>query len=90
MTSWHVMNLGDAMMADDDLVDVKRRFDRLYRQRGRPPGMALYVRHVSEGRLHCDVIVYFSPGAKAVAEEIGADPCPPPNTEALGLLAGAG
>ena len=88
--SWHVINLGDAMMADDDLADVKQRFARLYRQRGRPSDMALYVRHASEGRLHCEVIVYFSPGATAVAEEIGADPCPPPNSDGLGLLAGGG
>ncbi len=53
MVPWHVVNLGDAIMADEALVDVRQRFDRLYHQRGRPSNMALYVRHVPEGRLHC-------------------------------------
>lgn len=88
MAGWQVINLGDALMAATDLADLQERFAHAYRQRGCPADMALYVRHVSDGRLHCEVLVYFSPAAAAVAEAAGAVPCAPPAAAGLGLLAG--
>lgn len=90
MASWHVIELGDALVAAPRVAEVQEDFERVYRRHGRPAGMALYVRHVSEGRLHCEVRLYFSPGAAAVAEAAGAEPCAPPPMDALGLLAGGG
>jgi len=90
MTGWSVVNLGDAMLAQGALVDVQRHFDRVYQAAGCPPDMALFMRHVSEGRLHCELLVYFSPAAAAVAVELGAEPCAPPAPEGLDLLAGTG
>ena len=51
--------------------------------------MAIFIRHESEGRLHCKVNAYFSPAAGAVAEAVGARPCSKPAPDGLGLLAGA-
>jgi hypothetical protein len=90
MSGWHVCNLGDAMLAQDALVDVQRRFDREYQARGRPPDMGLFIRHVSEGRLHCEVLLYFTPAASDLAAALGARPCAPPANEGLDLLAGGG
>lgn len=85
---WHVINLGDAMVAASDLADLRDRFDRTCRGYGCPSGMALYVQHVSDGRLHCEVLVYFTPAAFTVAREFGAKPCAPPVMDSLGLLSG--
>lgn len=88
MTGWHVMNLGDAMVAASDLAELQQRFDRIHRRHGRPSDMALYVQHVSDGRLHCEVLVYFTPAALPVAQELGAEPCAPPTMDNLGLPSG--
>jgi hypothetical protein len=85
---WFVCNLGDAMLAQDALVEIQRRFDEAYRDAGQPQAMGLFIRHVSEGRLHCELLVYFSPAAAAVAQECKAEPCAPPAREGLDLLAG--
>lgn len=87
-SNWFVSNLGDAMLAQDALRDVQRRFEFAYRERGCPADMGLFIRHVSEGRLHCEVLVYFSPAAAAVAQECDAEPCAPPARDGLDLLAG--
>lgn len=90
LSSWYVRNLGDAMLAQDALVEIQRRFDEAYRDAGQMPEMRLFIRHVSEGRLHCEVMVYFSPAAAAVARECDAEPCAPPARDGLGLLCGGG
>lgn len=88
VSSWFVCNLGDAMLAQDALADIRRRIDAACSEATRPGDAAAYIRHVSEGRLHCEVLVYFSPGAAAVARECGALPCAPPARDGLDLLAG--
>lgn len=90
MTGWFVVNLGDAMLVQDALVDLQHRFDRSYQAAGCPPDMALFMRHVSDGRLHCEVLVYFSPAAADVAVALDAEPCGRPAPEGLDLLAGSG
>ena len=50
--------------------------------------MAVFTRPESEGRLHCEVIAYFSPAAHEVAEIVEAEPCAKPARAGLGLLAG--
>lgn len=89
MTQWHSVNLGDALLAGTELARIERDFDRAYAREGEPEHMAMFIRHVSEGQLHCDVIVYFSPAASPVAREAFADPCPPPLPQGLGLLRGS-
>ena len=51
--------------------------------------MAVFIRHESEGRLHCDVRIYFSPASAFVADAVNASPLQKPSPEGLGLLAGS-
>ncbi len=89
MQSWRVKNLGDAMLAGDDLESVQTLFQHTYEQAGFPEDMAIYVRHEAEGRLHCEVKLYFSPAISEFAEALGARCCPQPSFEGLGLLVGS-
>ncbi len=89
MRRWFCKSLGDGMLAGEPLRHIERLFAAEYEKAGRPDGMAAFVRYESEGRLHCDVNVYFSPEAAVVAGEVGASPCAKPTPNDLGLLAGA-
>ena len=40
-----------------------------------PSEMAVFTRPESEGRLHCEVVAYFSPAAGEVAKAFDAIPC---------------
>ena len=72
----------------EDLGQIESLFSAAYERAGRPKDMVLYLRHESEGRLHCEAIVYLSPAAADVAREIGADSCARPTSNGLGLLVG--
>ncbi len=50
--------------------------------------MAVLTRPESEGRLHCEVIAYFSPAAADIAKAFDAEPCEKPARAGLGLLIG--
>jgi len=83
------MSLGDAMFADDERSRIEASFRSAFTDAGGPSEMALFIRHESEGRLHCEVKIYFSPAALLVAEHAGATPCEPPSPDGLGLLIGS-
>jgi hypothetical protein len=51
--------------------------------------MAIFIRHESEGCLHCEVRLYFSPAAAHVAEAVDAVACKKPIPQDMGLLAGS-
>jgi len=51
--------------------------------------MAAFTRHESEGHLHCEVKIYFSPMSVTVAREVNARPCEKPSPTGLSLLAGS-
>lgn len=89
MSVWFYRNLGDAMLADEPLSRLTADFVESYEQAGRPHDMALFIRHESDGSLHCEVVVYFSPAAADAARAAGAVPCPTPAPDGLSLLAGA-
>lgn len=89
MTNWHVKTWGDAMLADDEVEQIKAAFLHAYAASGSSEEMAIFIRHESDGRLHCEVKVYFSPAAEPVAREIGGAPCSRPSPASLGLLAGS-
>ena len=89
MNSWFTKNLGDAMLAGEALDDIKAVFLSEYAKSDRAEQLALFVRHESEGRLHCEVKVYFSPASAVVANAVGATPCTKPSSDGLGLLAGS-
>ena len=88
MDSWYVLNLGDGIMATTPSDQIRDRFLQIFAGAGDPPEMAVFKRFESEGRLHCEVIAYFSPAAVRMAEEFDAQPCVKPERTGLGLLAG--
>lgn len=88
LQSWYSVSLGDGMMAVTPSAEIEERFQRAFIAAGGPVNMAVFTRSESEGRLHCEVIAYFSPAASEVAQAFEAEPCNPPARSGLGLLGG--
>jgi hypothetical protein len=89
MTSWYTSNLGDAMLAEAELDRIKTLFWMAYPAAANTNDLAVLVRHDSDGRLHCEVMVYFTPACATLAKQLGAVPCNQPVAQGLGLLAGS-
>ena len=89
MNIWHTKNLGDAMLAGELLDAVKALFLAEYEKAGQLRDMAMFIRHESEGRLHCEVKIYFSPSSVMAAMAVNAVPCAKPAPGGLDLLAGS-
>jgi hypothetical protein len=88
MSTWYTRNFGDPMLADTALEELSATFQQAFADAGGPREMAVFTRLEAEGRLHCEVIAYFSPAAHEVAKAFEADPCDKPAQSGLGLLAG--
>ena len=88
MVSWSSVGLGDGITAVTPSAEIEELFLQLFTASGNPPEMAVFTRLESEGRLHCEVMAYFSPAAWDVAKAFDAEPCEKPVRAELGLLAG--
>jgi hypothetical protein len=88
MEPWYSINLGDGIMATTPLEEIEKIFLQIFIAAEKPFNMAVFTRLESEGRLHCEVIAYFSPAAKDVAKMFDAKACEKPARDGLGLLAG--
>ena len=88
MEIWYSLVLGDGMTSGAFSAEVEEAFAPTFLAAGRPPAMAVFTRPESEGRLHCEVIAYFSPAARDVANALDAEPCERPTRAGLSLLAG--
>ena len=88
MNSWYSLSLGDGMMAAMPSAQIEEAFLQSFVAAGRPNQMAVFTRPESEGRLHCEVIAYFSPAAREIAMVFDAMPCDKPAAAGLGLLLG--
>jgi hypothetical protein len=88
MNNWYLLSLGDGMLAPTPASEIEETFRRAFEAAGRPADMAVFTRPESEGRLHCEVMAYFSPAAAQVAQSFEARPCSKPARAGLGLLAG--
>ena len=88
MKSWYFVSLGDGMIAAAPSAEIEQRFLQSFAAAGQPPKMAVFTRAESEGRLHCEIIAYFSPAAQDVAKTFDALACEKPSRTGLGLLAG--
>ena len=89
MRNWFLKNLGDAMLAGDQQDRIKQLLLSAYSEADSPKEMAAFIRHESEGRLHCEAKIYFSPMSIAVAREVNAEPCEKPSPDGLSILAGS-
>lgn len=89
MNNWFVKNLGDAMLAFEAQAELEEVLTSVRSDSRNPADMAAFIRHESDGGLHCEVKVYLSPGCVAVAEEVNAKPCAKPSPEGLGMLLGS-
>ena len=69
-------------------AEIEEAFVDAFAAAGSPLEMAVFTRLESEGRLHCEVMAYFSPAAQEVAEAFDAEPSGKPARAGLGLLAG--
>lgn len=74
-SGWWRLNLGDASLAGPALDALCAQLRPLSRGAGAAPA---YARHESEGRLHCELVVYLAPAAAALATTLGAAPCAAP------------
>ena len=86
MTTWYSLNLGDGITYTTAAAEIQEAFERLVATP--PQDAAVFTRPESEGRLHCEVIAYFSPAAADVAKHFEAEPCAKPVRAGLALLAG--
>lgn len=89
MNHWFSKSLGDGIVAWEPLDRIKTVFLSEYKKAGCPKDMAVFIRHESEGSLHCEVKAYFSPATFIVANKIDADRCTRPSPDNLSLLAGS-
>ena len=88
MNSWYSISLGDGITSAIPAAEIEEAFAERFAVAGKRADMAVFTRAESEGRLHCEVIAYFSPAAQDVAEAFDAEPCEKPAPQGLGLLAG--
>lgn len=89
MKNWFSKNLGDPMLAGELLGTLEKCFLSSDANADSANEMAVFIRHEAEGRLHCEVKVYFSPASVVVARELDAKPCEKPSLDGLSLLAGS-
>ena len=85
---WRSATLGDGMWAPTVSAQIEKEFITAFEAAGNPTEMAVFTRGESEGRLHCEVVAYFSPSAQTLAMMFDAEPCGKPVRGGLGLLAG--
>jgi len=88
MSRWFYKHLGDVIMASRTLDQIRAAFLPFFESAGQPSDMAIFTRNDAEGRLHCEVFVYFSPAAAEIAQAFDAQPCDQPMRPGLELLAG--
>lgn len=89
MNDWFVKNLGDAMLAFEAQAELESVLVSARIEAGNPENMAAFIRHESDGGLHCEVKVYLSPACVAVAKQVNVRPCSRPSPEGLSMLIGS-
>lgn len=89
MENWYVKNLGDAMLVFDEQDRIEVDFRSAREAAGCSDEVAAFVRHESDGRLHCEVKLYFSPASVDIAKTLGATRCAQPSAHGLVMLVGS-
>lgn len=89
MNVWFSKNLGDAMLVAESLGRIYELFVVSYKNSDSSKEKAVFIRHESEGRLHCEVNAYFTPETYTLARAVGAARCEKPRSNGLSLLIGS-
>jgi hypothetical protein len=88
MSTWFKKELGDAVMAAPILETLKEKYTAMYGASGIADSPQVLMRYDASGGLHCEVTVYFSPDATALATAVNAEACAEPLKNNLSLLCG--
>ena len=80
---WSRWVVGDPMLAEPLLEALRAELAPV------PAGEAV-LQKLESGDLHCQLILYFSPGLQTTARRHGAAACPSPDSTGLSLLLGDG
>lgn len=88
MEAWYALSLGDGIMAGAPTAEIEEAFRQTFASAEERPDLAVFTRPESQGRLHCEVIAYFSPATANLAQTFDAQPCAKPARAGLGLLVG--
>lgn len=89
MHTWWQMSLGDPMLADAELDRLTHAARQARSESAQASEYALFLRHESQGHVHCELIVYFSPAAETEARAFGAQACARPAPGDISVLVGS-
>jgi hypothetical protein len=87
MSGWYVVNLGDALLSQSMLSELKLQLTQVYEREGKPGDLVALYRHESQG-LHCDIKIYLTAEFQRVAKLPDAVSCTEPGYSDTGFLAG--
>ena len=84
--AWYSLNCGDPALCGSKVQEILLIFERISSACELPPGAAVFARHESNGDLHCELILYFTPEAITVARAVEAIACNKPVSRGLAKL----
>jgi hypothetical protein len=87
LSSWYSLSLGDAVTAVVPGAALEEQGRAMFVAQGQPANFAVFKR-LETASLHCELTLYFSPAAAAIANRSGARPCAPPARQGLELVVG--
>lgn len=85
--SWYVVHLGEANLAQPQLMELESRLAALYLQAGECPDMLALFCHESK-ELHCHTLLFVSEAFQHLAQLDDAVLCTQPNHSGISYLAG--
>ena len=77
------------MLAGDQQEQIRQQLEHAYSESGSAETFAAFIRHEADGRLHCEVKIYFSPITSEIAASLNARRCGQPSPIGLSLLSGS-
>jgi len=87
MAHWFKLNLGDAMLANEELSAIKAQLASVYEVNNKPENLLAIYRHESQG-LHCSVILYLTAEFQKIAKLNNVISCNIPPLSSSGFFIG--
>ena len=85
-SAWFTKNPGDALLAGEALSQREADFLSTHKDPGGRNKLAIFIRHETEERLHCELKACFSPNTVGLARKVDVIPCTRPSRSGLSLL----